>query len=62
MAFLAIAAAISAMVGLSAHYLAIKKNRAVRPWVFASVLFVLPLALLALLPARQIPVTALDNK
>lgn len=53
MAYLILAVLLTVLAGLSAHYLALKKRRAVRPWVIVSVLFILPVFLLALLPAKD---------
>ncbi len=53
MAYLVVALVMTVLAGLTAHYLAQKKGRAVRPWVIFSVLFILPVLLLALLPARD---------
>ena len=61
MAYFLAALLISAAAGFSAHYLATKKRRAVKPWVVSSVFFFLPVFLLALLPARKEQNTLLNG-
>ena len=53
MTYLVLAVLATVPAGVSAHYLARKKRQAVKPWVIVSVLFILPVFLLALLPARD---------
>lgn len=53
MAFPAIALIISLLAGLFAYHLAERKRRNPRVWMIASVLLVVPLLLLAVLPAKR---------
>ncbi len=55
MAFLLFTLLLAVLAGFAAHYLARRKRRAAQPWVWASVLFLFPVAILALLPARGTP-------
>lgn len=52
MPFLIVATIVSVLAGVCAHYLARRKGRAVKPWVIASVLFILPVVILLLLPGK----------
>ncbi|MEM7024667.1 MAG: hypothetical protein AAF637_19120 [Pseudomonadota bacterium] len=55
MAFLAISLVIALITGLLAYRVAERKGRSPGTWMTATVLFVVPLLLLVLLPARCPP-------